>query len=129
MTNFPTLFFVKHYRSSSMLDCWHSTNSSSRLCHTIVHPADPNKLNFDSSDQTIVSQKSNSFRSISFGYLRCLTRLVLFTYDFFRVTQSNNPTSCARHLTVDLLVSICRSFSSSDVTVRVDFRRSSFSFR
>ena len=118
-------FFVKHYRSSSIIDCWHSTNSSYRLLHTIVHPSDPNKLNFHSSDQTKVSHKSNRFRSI----FRRLRRLVLFAYGFFRPTRPNNRTSCARCLTVDSLLSTRRSFSSSDVTVRADFRRWNFSFR
>ena len=130
MSSFPTSFLVKQPQTiiepppCLTVGIVHlESNSSSRLCHTSVRPSGPNKLNFDSSDQTIVSQKSNGFRSISFAYLRRLRRLVLFKYGFFRETRPNNRTSCARRLTVDSLISIPRSFSSSDVTVRADFRR------
>ena len=129
MTNFLTPFFVKEPQDiTEPLPCLTvgtvhlESNSSSRLLHTIIRPSDPNKLNFDSSDQTIVSQNSNGFRSIPFAYLRRLRRFVLFTYGFFQTTRPNNPTSCARRLAVDSPMSIPRSFSSSDVTVRADFR-------
>ena len=72
------------------------SNPSYRLLHTIIRLLDPNKSNFDSCDQTTVSQKSNGFRSISFAYLSRLRRLILFTYGFFRATRQNNFTSCVR---------------------------------
>ena len=77
----------------------------------------------------MVSQKSDAFHNISFGRLRRLRRLVLFTYGFFRAIRPNSPTSCARRLTIDSMISTPRSFPNSNMTVRADFHRSSFNFR
>ena len=136
MHNFPTPIFIKQPQTITepspcltvdIVYLW--SNSSYQLLHIIIRPSDPNKLNFNSSDQTIVSQKLKGLRSISFAYLKCSRRLVLFTYGFFRTAQPNSSTSCARRLTVDSLISIPRSFSDSTVTVRIDIHRLIFNFR
>jgi hypothetical protein len=105
------------------------SNFSFGLLQTITFPSDPKRLNFDSSDQTTISQKSIGFFNISFAYLRRFIRFILLMYGFFRATRPNNPASCAQCQTVDVLINIFNSFSSSLVTLRADFRRSDFNFR
>ncbi len=132
---FSRSFFVKHPQTVTepppclTVGIIHfGSNFSFGLLQTITFPSDPKRLNFDSSDQTTVSQKSIDFFNISFAYLRRLIRFILLTYGFFRATLPNNPASCALRRTVDALINIFNSFSSLPTTLRADFRQSHFNF-
>ena len=108
-----TLSVVKepqhHYRSTSMLHCWHTTFRVDLSTPSFVHQTQI-RWTLIRRTKHIVSQKPNDLRSISFGYLRRLRRLVLFTYGSFWATQSNSSTLCPRHLTVHSLISIFFKF-------------------
>ena len=99
------------------------SNFSLGVRHINTFPFDPKRLNFDLSDQIIVSKNPTGLFSMSFEYFNRFLRLTLLTNDFFRATRPNNPGLCALFPIVLMFNEICSSDSISTLTLSVDKRR------
>ena len=99
------------------------SNFSLGVRHINTFPFDPKRLNFDLSDQIIVSQNSTSLFSMSFEYFNRFLQLTLLTNNFFIPTRPNNPASCALFPIVLMFGEVCTSDSISTLTLSADKRR------